>query len=154
MLLLRTTTLIEIIFEIFLFIAITTATPYSWGSYHNHYDASLDPIVWSRSFVKDSVRKPRQFKTNALLHNSLDGGAEDEIKLINQPVHTNYQQHSSSSSFPGYNSFGKRRSSKLNNAEFDGNSWYSSPKAKSNNAHKRIGRRRHKLNARHRYGLV
>ena len=68
--------LIDIIFCVLVFVEFTQATPYLWGSPHINYDASLDPIEWSRSFVKDAVRKPRVYQLN-----SIDG---TENKLLAQ----------------------------------------------------------------------
>ncbi|KAM7343664.1 uncharacterized protein ACRADG_010623 [Cochliomyia hominivorax] len=133
---------IEIIFNIILIVQLSLATPYSWSSHHSNYDASLDPIVWSRSFVKDSIRRPRQYRTNALENNSLDGG-EDEFSLQGY----------------GFGGFGKRRNSRGNFGNDFSNNWYNGPatfshNGKYNNMNKRLNRRRKKLNARHRYGLV
>ncbi|KAI8119181.1 hypothetical protein CVS40_9373 [Lucilia cuprina] len=116
------------------------ATPYSWGTHHSNYDASLDPIAWSRNFVKDTIRKPRLYRTNSLEHNSIDV-ADDDFPIQN------------------YGGFGKRRSSRGNFDNDISNNWYSNPHGfihhgKYNNMQKRMNRRRQKLNARHRYGLV
>ncbi|XP_011192754.2 uncharacterized protein LOC105218708 [Zeugodacus cucurbitae] len=43
---------------------ITSAAAYPWQADHEGYDASLDPVIWSRAFVKDNIRRPRQFATN------------------------------------------------------------------------------------------
>ncbi|XP_023298312.2 uncharacterized protein LOC111680823 [Lucilia cuprina] len=132
--------IIEIIFNTFLMMQLIHATPYSWGTHHSNYDASLDPIAWSRNFVKDTIRKPRLYRTNSLEHNSIDV-ADDDFPIQN------------------YGGFGKRRSSRGNFANDISNNWYSNPKVfihhgKYNNMQKRMNRRRQKLNARHRYGLV
>lgn len=135
--------LIEIIINIILFVQLVLAKPYSWGSHHSNYDASLDPIAWSRSFVKDAIRKPRQYRTNALEHNSIDG--EEKKKFPTQGF-----------TFGG---FGKRRSSRGNFGKEYAMNWLPSPSTfvhngENNNMQKRRNRRREKLNARHRYGLV
>lgn len=141
--------LFEVIFNTLFIVQFALATPYSWSSHHSNYDASLDPIVWSRSFVKDSIRRPRQYRTNSLDDNSLDGG-EDEFPLQGY----------------GYGGFGKRRSSRVNfgnDYAAAANNWYNNNPSSfgyngkfNNNNHmqKRMNRRRQKLNARHRYGLV
>ncbi|XP_054737803.1 uncharacterized protein LOC129244215 [Anastrepha obliqua] len=40
---------------------ITSGAAYPWQAHHEGYDASLDPVIWSRAFVKDNIRRSRQF---------------------------------------------------------------------------------------------
>lgn len=110
--------LIDIICCVLVFVEFTQATPYLWGSRHINYDASLDPIEWSRNFVKDAVRKPRIYQFNSI------DGADD--KLLAQ--------------IQDYKDFSKRLH--LSHGKY------------GVNMHKKLNRRKNRINARNRYSLV
>lgn len=41
-------------------VQISSANPHPWWGHNEaNYDASLDPVAWSRAFVEDTVRRPR-----------------------------------------------------------------------------------------------
>ncbi|XP_036347662.1 uncharacterized protein LOC118757040 [Rhagoletis pomonella] len=56
---------------------ISYGAAYPWQADHEGYDASLDPVIWSRAFVKDYIRRPRQFTA---LPSAVDEA--NEIQLI------------------------------------------------------------------------
>ncbi|XP_014099739.2 uncharacterized protein [Bactrocera oleae] len=71
---------------VFYFNYITSAEAYPWQADHERYDASLDPVIWSRAFVKDNIRRPRQFATFPAA-----AGGNNEIQLNNRFYE--FQQH-------------------------------------------------------------
>lgn len=45
---------------VLLLVQASSANPHPWWGHNEaNYDASLDPVAWSRAFVEDTVRKPR-----------------------------------------------------------------------------------------------
>ncbi|XP_020712760.1 uncharacterized protein LOC105664535 [Ceratitis capitata] len=58
---------------------ITSAVAYPWQANHEGYDASLDPVIWSRAFVKDNIRRTRQFPAFPP-----STGENDDIQLNNR----------------------------------------------------------------------
>lgn len=58
---------------------ITSAAAYPWQADHEGYDASLDPVNWSRAFVKDNIRRPRKFAAIPALPAGID--ENNEIQL-------------------------------------------------------------------------
>ncbi|XP_050326773.1 uncharacterized protein LOC126757156 [Bactrocera neohumeralis] len=58
---------------------IASAAAYPWQADHEGYDASLDPVIWSRAFVKDNIRRPRQFATFPAA-----AGGNNEVQLNNR----------------------------------------------------------------------
>ncbi|XP_011206751.2 uncharacterized protein LOC105228568 [Bactrocera dorsalis] len=58
---------------------IASGAAYPWQADHEGYDASLDPVIWSRAFVKDNIRRPRQFATFPAA-----AGENNEVQLNNR----------------------------------------------------------------------
>uniref|UniRef100_A0A0K8VT42 Uncharacterized protein n=1 Tax=Bactrocera latifrons TaxID=174628 RepID=A0A0K8VT42_BACLA len=56
-----------------------SAAAYPWQADHEGYDASLDPVIWSRAFVKDNIRRPRQYATFPAA-----AGENNEVQLNNR----------------------------------------------------------------------
>ncbi|XP_075168906.1 uncharacterized protein LOC142241046 [Haematobia irritans] len=123
--------------------AITIAYPYSWGMHQSNYDASLDPIVWSRSFVKDSIRRPRLLRSNSV--DEEDG--DDEIRFFGRK--TNFPT-------PQSHRYGRRHSTSMANyADFANTRYTVEPSPnnhKFNAMRKRFNRRR--LQKFNHYGYV
>lgn len=84
------------------------ANPYLWGYHHINYDASLDPIEWSRSFVKDAIRKPRLHRQKFIIHNSLH---RNEDKLLSEAQ--DYKDFSKKL-FLSHSKYGAKMQKKLN----------------------------------------
>nr|XP_013118513.1 unnamed protein product [Stomoxys calcitrans] len=134
---------IQLLTILLAFIAIALAYPYSWGMHQNNYDASLDPIAWSRGFVKDSIRRPRLLRSNSVDNDEEDNGRRYLTK----------KNHFAASQYR----FGRRNSaSKASHADFM-NSRYAAELSpgKFSSMRKNFYRRRlQKLDARERYGLI
>lgn len=126
-------------------IVTVTATPYSWGMHQSNYDASLDPIVWSRGFVKDSIRRPRLYRSNVA-----EEDGEDDMRLSLKK--TNIAPSASVSSSIGYE---RRHTPKSNYADISSVRYTPERSSrKLNTMRRKFYRRLQKPDTRDRYGFV
>ncbi|XP_005181877.2 uncharacterized protein LOC101887570 [Musca domestica] len=128
-------------FFVLCLVAATIAVP--WGMHQSNYDASLDPIVWSRGFVKDSIRRPRLYRSNV----------HDEP----EEMPDNLQKTSKKSKALQSNSYdlhGRRAYARTNADNF--NTYYNGESSlrKYNSMRRRFYRRPQKLDSRDRYDFV
>ena len=73
------------IFIVLVLLPASQAAPFSWQAHDLGYDASLDPIVWSRNFVQESVRKPRRYKDPDVSSNTkISANADGSNELSNE----------------------------------------------------------------------
>lgn len=144
---------IAIFINFLVLLSFIDAIPYPWQSNDVGYDASLDPIMWSRAFAKDTIRKPRYFKAFSLLRNLVgDERVEEELnQQLNSSGQSEYLNVDLNDDHTDERGFGKRRR-KMSSA------WYMDevlPRGyRKYGSKKSISKRRHKLNARERYGLL
>lgn len=61
-----------------LLVQASSANPHPWWGHNEaNYDASLDPVAWSRAFVEDTVRRPRISRN----HHTAPEQAPPELQL-------------------------------------------------------------------------
>ncbi|XP_073811942.1 uncharacterized protein [Musca autumnalis] len=132
------------VFTLILCLVAAAAIAIPWGMHQSNYDASLDPIVWSRGFVKDSIRRPRLYRSNA---------AEEEEEVMAEDNAN--QTHKKSKALPSTSyDIGRRAYARTNSETF--NSYYNGESSvrKYNTMRRKFYRRHQKLDSRDRYEFV